>query len=841
MPPDDAAYDTTRDRLRRSLEIAGEAYDLPEADRAAFVAEACGDDTALRLAVDDLLAFDERSHSLLDGGVGELFAPPDVDAVGGYRVTEELGRGGMGVVYAAERVDGTFEKSVALKLVQASRASDEAARRFDRERRVLARLDHVGIARLLDGGVTPDGRPYFIMERVDGEPITAYAAAHDLGLDARLALVLDVCDAVAHAHRLLVVHRDLKPSNVFVAEDETGAPRVKLLDFGIAKALDEDDDEDVLTRTGAALTPAYAAPEQVAGEPVTAATDVYALGVMTYELLVGRRPYSFPSRALAEVARVVREAQPTRPSDAVTTTTAPAEAAPAAWSAPPKRLRGDLDAIVLKALRKEPERRYATAGELAADLRRHVEGRPVEARGDSVGYRTSRFVRRHRAGVAAAAALVLALVGGAAAVLWQARETAREAARANATLDYVLGMFEAVDPVELEGGQLRPADLLAPGLRQAAALDGQPLVQASLLEGLGRLGVSLGEFALADSVLTRAVAVRRRVQGPDHPDLAGPLILLARSYTSQREYAPAIEAAEEAVRLAEGDPAIQAEARTVLGDVLYRDNEVPTDTWKTLFRAADVPEATPAVRVAALRGVALGLEESDSLDAALVIYEEATGLARETFGLEDPRTADALYDYAETIRSAGDAARAAALHTEALDIYNRAYGDGDYRTANSLYTLAVLHQTAEEYALAERYYRQSRAAYARSTLDEDHLWRSFVEVGLGGLLLQRGRSEEAVDLLSGAVTDLSEILGPSDLSTLGARLSLSSAYVLLGRGAQALDQLRVVEATMDEDPSTLNLRRRMLTLLAEALSQTGNRSEAADARRRLAELGPGGS
>ncbi|MEL6615395.1 MAG: serine/threonine-protein kinase, partial [Bacteroidota bacterium] len=569
MPTDDA----TLLRQRRALEIVAEAYDVPDDARAAFVAEACAGDAALLHAVQALLAVDDQSHDFLDGGmVGVLDAsPPPAEDVGGYRVVGELGRGGMGVVYAAERVDGTFEKTVALKLVQSAKATPETARRFARERRVLARLDHPGIARLLDGGVTPDGRPYFIMERVEGEPITRYADARGLDLEQRLRLALDACDAVAHAHRLLIVHRDLKPSNVFVGEDETGAPRVKLLDFGIAKALDEDD-EDVLTRTGGALTPAYAAPEQVSGDPVTASTDVYALGVILYELLVGRRPYSFPSYALAEVARVVREADPTRPSDAAETASGGGagrgkgeegrgdgsgdSGAPAAngdvplapeaprWAAAPARLRGDLDAIVLQALRKEPERRYATAADLADDLRRHLDGRPVLARGDGLGYRASRFVRRHRAAVAASGALVLALLVGVGAVLWQARETAREAARANATLDYVLGMFEAVDPVELEGGELTPEALLAPGLRRAAALDDQPLVQASLLEGLGRLGVGLGVFATADSVLQRAIDLRRREQGADHPDVALPLTLLARSLTEEGRYDEAKAAAQ---------------------------------------------------------------------------------------------------------------------------------------------------------------------------------------------------------------------------------------------------------------------------------------------------------
>ena len=819
MPPSDSA---TVLRQRRAFAIAGDAYDVPPDGLADFLDAACEGDDALRAAVEALLAFDGADDSLLDGGVGHLLAdaPPPED-VGGYRVVGELGRGGMGVVYEAERTDGVYERTVALKLVQAGRASDEAVQRFARERRVLARLDHVGIARLLDGGVTGAGRPYFVMERVDGEPITAYAARRRLDLRARLALALDVCDAVAHAHRLLIVHRDLKPSNVFVAESDTGEPVVKLLDFGIAKALDDDDD-DVLTRTGGALTPAYAAPEQVEGEPVTAATDVYALGVLFYELLVGRRPYAFRTSAPAEIARVVREAEPTRPSAAVaprnalsTRTHAPGEAPaasddappggatpPAAWVAPARQLRGDLDAILLRALRKEPERRYATAGELAADLRRHLDGRPVEARGDSVGYRASRFVRRHRAGVAVAATLVGALGVGVGAVLWQARETAREAARANATLDYVLGTFEAIDPVELEGGQITARGLVAPGLRQAAALDDQPLVQAALLDGIGRLSVSLGLFSTADSVLQRAVDIRRRALGADHPEVAGSLVLQVEARTAERDYDEAIAAGEEAIRILERarQPEALARAQVALGDVRYRRQD-DADA-KRLYRAAltNLTEETntSSTRLYALLGLASVLAV-DSLDAALPVYREATGLATRTFGPTDPRTADALYGYADAVQQSGDAARANALHQDALSVFERAYGAGDYRTGRSLYTLAVLNHATDP-ARAEDYYRRAVAAYEGSSLDGDHLWAEYARVGLGGLLVRERRFAEALPLLTAGVATFRAQIGPDDARTLQAQAQRGVALVGTGRTADGLALLaRVERAAADAD------------------------------------------
>ena len=835
-------------RQRRAFAIAGEAYDVPESELATFLDTACDGDDDLRAAVEALLAFDGADDSLLDGGVGHLLAdaPPPED-VGGYRVVGELGRGGMGVVYEAERTDGVYEKTVALKLVQAGRASEEAVQRFARERRVLARLDHPGIARLLDGGVSAGGRPYFVMERVDGKAITDYAARRQLDLGARLALALDVCDAVAHAHRLLIVHRDLKPSNVFVAEGDTGAPVVKLLDFGIAKALDDDED-DLLTKTGGALTPAYAAPEQVEGEPVTAATDVYALGVLFYELLVGRRPYAFRTSAPAEIARVVREAEPARPSEAVATQTqrstprqpdggSPDELATgdAAWAASARQLRGDLDAILLRALRKEPERRYATAAEFAADLRRHLDGRPVEARGDSVGYRASRFVRRHRAGVAVAATLVGALVIGVGAVLWQARETAREAARANATLDVVLGTFEAIDPIELEGGQIGPRDLIAPGLAQAARLDGQPLVQASLLEGIGRLAVSLGLFPEADSILQHAVGVRRREQGADHPDLAAPLVLLAETRTAELQHDGAIEAGREAIRVlrSASRPDDLVRAQVALAQAYY--HAYRTDEAKALFRTAAMTAREPGARVAALSGLATQLDETDSLGAALPLYRRASALARRAFGSTDPRTADALYDQAEALKAAGESDSARMLHEEALSIYERAYGRGDYRTGLSLYSLAVLHH-AEAPDTAERYYRSALGAFRESSLDEDHIWREYTRVGLGGLLLKMGQADEALTLLKSGADGFAEAWGPTDPRALSPRAQYGAALFDTGRTAEGLAILGDVEATLTETDAASPLHLSILRKLASTLSEAGRTQEAEAVSRRSETL-----
>ena len=474
---------TDADRWRRVEAVFAEAADLAPADRSRYLDDACrvpggGADAALRAEVEALLALDLEAAAFFDdahdhlASVAGRLADPAAEAgperVGAWRLVREVGRGGMGTVHLAARADGRFEQTAAVKLVRTGLAPDLVAR-FRAERQILARLDHPAIARLLDGGRTDDGRPYLVMEYVDGEPITAYCDRRRLSVNERLALFRTVCEAVQFAHQHLVVHRDLKPSNVLVAEGADGQPRVKLLDFGIAKLLAEaaDGPSPVETQPDQrVMTPEYAAPEQVRGEPVSTATDVYALGVLLYELLTGRRPHAHASGRHA-VERAILDTEPVRPSEAVTVRVTAGGRVPSDPSQPEpaadafagdtgvlrattadrlrRRLRGDLDRIVLKALRKEPQRRYDGAAALAADVRRHLDGLPVQARRDTLAYRASKFVRRHRAGVAVAALVVVWGLGAA-------------AVRAIERVVPTAAFADRVVQVETGGDYIRPAN-----------------------------------------------------------------------------------------------------------------------------------------------------------------------------------------------------------------------------------------------------------------------------------------------------------------------------------------------------------------------------------------------
>jgi len=508
------------DRYARTTALFHQALEVPTGQRTDWLTTACAD-TDLRREVRTMLdhQLDEAS-GLLDTPL----LPRQRDAlvgqtIGPWRVTGLLGSGGMGTVYRAERVDDTFEQHAALKMVRPGVGRGFQAR-FVRERALLAGLDHPGVARLLDGGMTAHGAPYLALELAEGEPITAYAEHHQLDVPARLALFLQTCEAVAYAHRSLVVHRDLKPAHIVVADDGT---QTKLLDFGIAKLLDADD--ELLTQTGGGpMTPAYAAPEQVLRQPVTTATDVYALGVVLYELLTGQRPYRLSELTAAQVEQVICETDPPRPSEVTEPSTG-------------RQLDGDLDAIVLRAMAKEPERRYPSADALADDLRRHLDGLPVDARPPTARYRLSRFFRRHRAGVVTAVtmvALITALIGIYTVRLGAERDRAQEAAmvaaneaeRAEAVAGFLEQILRAPNTRWYNQSEAKGPDTPVRAVLDEAAtrLDrefaDQPDLRADLHHVLGDTYLALGLGDEAGIHHQRVLALRESLYTPPHPKLA---------------------------------------------------------------------------------------------------------------------------------------------------------------------------------------------------------------------------------------------------------------------------------------------------------------------------------
>ena len=522
------------ERWRKIEEIFQAAAEHPTADRDAFLTQVCGSDDELRTEVASLLVHAVEApfiESAIACGA-QLLERDDQEAVigrriGAYRVTSLIGHGGMGTVYAAVRDDDQYRQQVALKLVKRGMDTQSVLRRFRHERQILASLEHPHIARLLDGGTTDEGLPYFVMEHITGQEITRYCETHKLSIPERLQLLRQVCAAVQYAHQKLIIHRDLKPSNILVTEDG----QAKLLDFGIAKLLAPDDSAEASARTAtglAMMTPDYASPEQVRGESVTTATDIYGLGAVLYELLTFQRPRRFTSYSAAEIERVVCETPTAKPSAVATSPRLR------------RQLSGDLDNIVLMALRQEPERRYQSAEQFSDDLLRHMEGRPVRARRDTHGYRAGKFVRRHKLGLAATALVILSLVGGIVTTSHQARRAERRFQQVRRLANTFL--FDFHDKIKELPGSTEAREMVVKTALEyldslAQEAEGDPALQLELAQayqGVGDVqgdvrGASLGRAGEAMESYRKALALGRRLAERDPDDLSA-LRLLSACY-----------------------------------------------------------------------------------------------------------------------------------------------------------------------------------------------------------------------------------------------------------------------------------------------------------------------
>jgi len=828
-------------------DLFARALDRPPDERTAFLRATCGDDPDLYHAVVDLLESDAAAEEALGESatefaahlLNEAAAEQDRDLapgtrVGPYRIDGELGRGGMGTVYRAARADGTFEKAVALKLVKRGMDTDEVLRRFRYERQILAGLDHPHVARLLDAGAHTDGRPYLVMELVEGTPITKYADRQNLGLDARLALFEQVCEAVAYAHHHLVVHRDLKPSNVLVAEGETGSPggtaMVKLLDFGIARLLDDSTDAP-RTRVGQrVLTPEYAAPEQLRGEPATTATDVYALGVLLFELLTGRRPAS-PDE---------------RPSDVVPTDQR-------------RALRGDLDTLVGKALHAESARRYATAEALLDDLVRRRTGRPLRARPDSRAYRARKFVARHRWGVGVSVAAVLALAVFTVALVVQQRETARERDTAEATVAFLQDLFNTADPfaaVTERPDTLRALDLLDRSVPQIrTTLAEQPLVAARMLHTVGTVYHGLNQLPQADSSLAEAIVVRREHLGARHPDVAASLHARGLVLTDRGRFEASERHLREALALYRDLDGARspATAKVLVALAATLRQQARRDEAKPLLEEAlaiQRSQSDAEARAGTLIELARTLQDDGALAEAEQHYREAVALHRETLPPEHPTLAASLTGLSDILREQGRLDEAEPLVREALAIRQTTLGPDHVLTASSMHALAMLlrdtgqfeealdlfseigtidrrrlgpdhpyvglnlfeqgltHARMNDYAQALTLYEEADAVLRR-TLPETHNYVIEVITGRGIAHLRMGAPDRAEPLLRRVVALRTEANGPDSWWTGMAQSALGECLMAQERYAEAeLLLLRGYEIVRDGNgPVVPTLRR----------------------------------
>jgi eukaryotic-like serine/threonine-protein kinase len=875
------------EQKRRVDALFEEALDLDSDARRALLDRACVDRPEIRAQVEELLRLaadpDEafgpralssgplwrelaaelgpgsttkarlRSHPEQSSGRRPGSAGAPGATVGRWRIVEEIGRGGMGAVYLAERADGEFVQQAALKLLKPGLDSAEALARFERERQILASLEHPAIARLLDGGRTETGQPYLVMERVEGLPLDSFCDQRRLTIRERLLLLLEVGRAVDHAHRNLVVHRDLKPSNIVVTADG----RVKLLDFGIAKLLDsgEGAPSDSLTRTSTRLmTPEYASPEQVLGQPVTVASDVYQLGLLLYRLLTGQAPYRLTGTTAGEIERAVCHTEPRRPSAAVEhggrdgDGPAPDAIAAARGTTPrtlARRLRGDLDTIVAKTLRKEPKRRYPTVNALLADLERHLDGRPVAARPDTLVYRAGRFLSRHRLGATAVALLVVLLLAYAVTVTVQARALAHErdrarteAARAQEVTAFVIDLFGAADPQVALGEELSARELLDRGaarvgeelksrpellvplltivgeiyqrlgiydqaesrLREgleAAQASGRREDEARALQKLGSALLEWQETAAAEPLLREALALRQRLFGDADPRVAETLESLSRLHRELGE----LEAAEAVARqaLAVHRHAVAGDDRqtalllhslglTLLERADYDGSEAAMREALAL-RRQQLPEAHPEVATS-LANLALLLKATGRYAEAASLFREALASFREVLGDEHVWVARTLGNLTEALRFQGDLEGAEELLWQVLELRLSSLGESHPQVAMAFNDIGRVIQDQGRIEEAEALYRQALALYP-----EQHPWRSSTLLNLADALQARGALDEAETILRDLVARDSAALGEDHDRVALRQARLGAVLARQGRTAEAEPLLRRARAT----------------------------------------------
>jgi eukaryotic-like serine/threonine-protein kinase len=773
------------DVTARVTELVETALELDPSRRASFLDNACGNDSETRAEVESLLAFQKRAQGFIERPAYEQAAETLLDdagklragqIVGDYHILSLIGEGGMGEVYLAE--DRTLGRNVAIKLVKAGFESGRIVRHFRNEERILAGLNHPNIARLYGGGLMSQDTPYFVMEYVDGERIDDYCRNKQLSVLQRLELFRRVCAAVAYAHQRLVIHRDLKPANIRVTSE--GEP--KLLDFGIAKLLDPQTVammEQTITMQ-AVMTPDYASPEQVRGESMTTASDVYSLGVVLYELLTGERPYRIKTRRPDEIARAITEKEPARPSTAVTKSkTSNIEHRTS------KLLRGDLDNIVLKALRKEPERRYASATQLSDDIRRHLEGLPVIARKDTLTYRASKFVARNRVAVSAAAFVMLSILAGLIIAVWQANKAREQrdvaqrervkAERINQFLQRMLSFsnqsMSTLSPIAQKKDVTvnEMLDQITPQVETELA--DQPEVRAQILRTIGSAYASQGRFDLAEKNLRTAFETQQQLYGEQHGETVATMMQLAGLASQKLKFDQAADLLKKCVGF-------------------YREQE---RVQSADFKPFNLAEALDLLATVTLyRGEAA---------TARALYKEALQLAEQAHlqGTERSLLAGVQRDLGGVLVRAGELKRGEELLRQSLALDRNIFQKPRWERGATLTLLGELLSQKNEPAEAEKYFSEGEEVY-RATLGGENLYLAYNLYQQAVALSYMKNYDRAEAKARESVTMSEKVLG-NDLGAGAGKGTWGVILTTLGRAKEGEAQLRrAIEIIKNQSP-----------------------------------------
>jgi serine/threonine-protein kinase len=801
--------------------------DLPDDAREAFLTAQDVQDPELVSEVRAMLAEDARMDSLLHRDLGHaaqaVLGDLEPRELGPYRIIRLIGSGGMGTVYLAERRD--LASQVAVKVLRDAPLSPERRERFLAEQRMLAQLQHPFIARIHDAGDRADGTLWFVMEFVDGVPLTAFAEDRELSIAARLQLFRGVCEAVQHAHRHAIIHRDLKPSNILVTDDGT----VKLLDFGIAKQLEDIHAAADPTRTGLQpMTPAYAAPERLRGARIGVFTDVYSLGVMLYELLTGQLPFDLRGLSPGEVETILLEQEPVRPSAVAAGTVLGRSEGRAAWA--------DLDVLCLTAMHKEPQRRYRDVDALLRDINHFLAGEPLEARPDTLRYRLGKFVRRRWRGVAAAALLLVsavALVTFYSLRLARARNAAvADAARAERIQQFMVNLFQGGDAVAGPAESLRVVTLLDRGVQSARTLSTEPAAQAELYATLGGVFQKLGDLERADTMLQAALSNRRRIYGRGSASVAPSLVGLGLLRLEQAQLDSAEALVRQGLGIAEqarpAKPLVVSQAMAALGAVLEARGEYDSAIamLEHSIRIGQTAGATAAdiasntAELANSHFYAGHLDQSDSLNHELLasyhsLYgprhplvadalinlgaaqfnrghytdaerfdREALDIIRAWYGDDHPETAsgETLLARALVYQERFEEARPLLVH--ALQVQERTYGPAHPRVASALNELGNSALAGKDYPAAEGYFTRMRNIY-RQVYGEDHYLYALSVSNLASVYLAEGQYARAEPMFREAAGRYAAALSPDHIFTGVARIKLGRTLLREGKFQEA--------------------------------------------------------
>jgi serine/threonine protein kinase len=852
----------SNDRWERLQQLFSQAVDLSGPERKVFVERESAGDPELRTELLELLACDNGGARTgpLTLALGAALDTTTRDrrkalvgrTLGNYKLVSVLGHGGTGTVYLGERADRQYSAQVAVKIVDNGTMQGELGLRFRAERQILASLNHANIARLIDAGETEEGNPYLVMEYVHGEPLDRYCDREQLGLRERLQLFLDICSAVQYAHQNLVVHRDLKPANILVTAE--GSP--KLLDFGIAKLLDAGDAAAAMALTrmnDRLLTPEYASPEQILGRPVTTASDVYALGVVLYELLTGLRPYVVPASASQlELERSICITDPLRPSGAVKRAleSGPLEgqseilAVASARRLTPeklqKRLIGDIDAIVMRALRKEPQHRYNSIEQLAADVRRYLTREPVLARQGNWLYYSQRFVRRHAFGVSAGAAFIVFIVAFAITMSVQRQTIAeqrdraeQEGERAERVSNFMLNVFEAADPLEANGKQITARELLDQAARSIQGdLDEQPESRARLLEAIGRSYNHQGSPERAIAYLEDSLRLRKQADAPalaamgsTLTELAGALRKAGRFDESDRRLREAMDISQAA---RDEHSITYARLLTNIGRLEIEKGK-PEEAEKHLATALQLTRELrgPADKEVAsvLSDMSVAQSWRDDLDAAersaqeaVNIYEKSTNLLHPDRIMADIRLAE-VYFQRSRITEAG------ALYERALSAQKLLYGESNPRFADTLDSLARVRLVQNRMAEAEKLTREALTTYTTS-FGSEHYGTAYLQSSLANILTKEGKYAEAEELLRAALDVFTKTLDPDHQYVASTEYLLGEVLLATKRFANAEALLRASRDRWQRSDAPEWRAARSASALGETLYREGRIAEA---------------